>query len=90
MRNLPVSASALLHPLTLLSLGLWALNDHVLKGWAPGALTGKLSDVAALVVAPTVLVGLVEWGWPRLVRERLKARSVELSAGRLKEPPAAH
>jgi hypothetical protein len=56
-----------------MSLVLWALNDHVLKGWAPGVLTGKLSDVTALVVCPTVLVGLIEWCLPRLVRERPRA-----------------
>ena len=35
MRSLPLTSAALLHPLTLSCLGLWALNDHVLKGWAP-------------------------------------------------------
>lgn len=34
-----------------------AVNDHVLKGWAPGWLTGKLSDVAGVFVVG-VLVGL--------------------------------
>jgi hypothetical protein len=67
------SAPALLHPATLAALALWALNDHVLKGWAPGLLTGKLSDVSGLVVGPTVLLGLVEWVAPQLVRERARA-----------------
>jgi hypothetical protein len=70
---LPFTTPALLHPITLVSLVLWALNDHVLKRWAPGALTGKLSDVTALVVCPTVLLGLLEWWLPRLVYERLRA-----------------
>ena len=34
---------------------LLALNDHVLKQAWPGWVTGKLSDVAGLVVAPAVL-----------------------------------
>lgn len=48
---------ALLHPLWLAALGLLAINDHVLKGsgLVPGVLTGKLSDVAGLLVAPTLL-----------------------------------
>ncbi|MDI1475206.1 hypothetical protein [Polyangium sp. y55x31] len=52
---------ALLHPLWLGSLALLALNDHVLKGAGilPGALTGKLSDFAGLVVAPALLAALL-------------------------------
>lgn len=46
-------------PATLLALAVLALNDHVLKQAAPGVVTGKLSDVAGLVVAPPLLaVGL--------------------------------
>ena len=48
------------------------LNDHVLKAAWPGLLTGKLSDVAGLVVFPlvvvaaweTVLVGVRRWRGP--------------------------
>ncbi|HEX6763973.1 MAG TPA: hypothetical protein VF103_00815 [Polyangiaceae bacterium] len=48
--------------------GVWAfalvvllVNDHLLKGsaWLPGAITGKLSDFAGLVVAPVLLAILV-------------------------------
>jgi len=44
----------------LASLSLLALNDHVLKGagWLPEALTGKLSDVAGMLVAPSLLAAL--------------------------------
>lgn len=45
----------LLHPLILLALALWALNDHVLKAAWGNAFTGKLSDVASLIVAPVLL-----------------------------------
>lgn len=46
---------ALAHPLTIASLVVLALNDHVLKQAWPGWVTGKLSDVTGLVVAPAVL-----------------------------------
>jgi hypothetical protein len=40
------------HPVTLLSLVLLLVNDHLLKDAYPGLATGKLSDLAGLVVAP--------------------------------------
>lgn len=48
---------ALIHPLLLGALALLVINDHLLKGSGllPGAVTGKLSDVAGLLVAPAVL-----------------------------------
>ncbi len=42
-------------PVTVLCLALLALNDHVLKFAWPGLVTGKLSDVTGLVVAPPLL-----------------------------------
>ncbi len=39
----------------MLALVVLVLNDHVLKQAYPGMLTGKLSDVAGLVVAPLLL-----------------------------------
>ncbi len=52
---------ALLHPVWLGSLAVLALNDHVLKGAEilPSAVTGKLSDVAGLLVAPLLLAALL-------------------------------
>jgi hypothetical protein len=47
--------SAMLHPLTLLSLVLLVVNDHFLKWAHPSWLTGKLSDVAGMILAPIVL-----------------------------------
>jgi len=44
--------SAPAHPLALAAAALILLNDFVLRGHAPGWLTGKLSDVGWLVVAP--------------------------------------
>jgi hypothetical protein len=68
--GMPCSAPVLLHPVTLIALGVWAINDHLLKGWGPAGLTGKLSDVAALIVCPVVLLGIVEWCASDVVRRR--------------------
>ncbi|WP_062356469.1 hypothetical protein [Herbidospora yilanensis] len=43
------------HPLTLLALVVLMVNDHVLKAAWPGFVTGKLSDVAGLLVLPPLL-----------------------------------
>ncbi len=50
-------AVALLHPLWVGALIVLVVNDHALKGTGllPAAVTGKLSDVAGLVVAPMLL-----------------------------------
>jgi hypothetical protein len=50
----------LLDPLFGFALVLLALNDHVLKAAAPGVITGKLSDVAGLALAPVLAVSLGE------------------------------
>jgi len=52
--------SAMLHPLTLFSLVLLVLNDHFLKWAHPSWLTGKLSDVAGMILAPIVLSALTK------------------------------
>jgi hypothetical protein len=51
------SARVFAHPLFVIALVVLVLNDHVLKGSGivPGVITGKLSDVAGLMVAPAVL-----------------------------------
>lgn len=49
---------ALASPLAACSLVVLVVNDHLLKQAWPGWLTGKLSDVAGLVLAP-LLLGLV-------------------------------
>jgi hypothetical protein len=49
----------LLHPVALFALVVLVVNDHVLKAQFPGVLTGKLSDVAGMIVAPLVLVAIV-------------------------------
>lgn len=52
----------LTHPATVVALVVLLVNDHWLKSAAPGPVTGKLSDVAGLVLLPPVLATLV----PRL------------------------
>jgi hypothetical protein len=47
------------HPLCLTAVGVLLVNDHLLKAAWPGVLTGKLSDVAWLVVAPVVTAALL-------------------------------
>jgi hypothetical protein len=49
----------LLHPVALGALALWLLNDHVLKAALPGLVTGKVSDVAGMIVAPLALTAAV-------------------------------
>ena len=50
-------AHLLVHPLPLASVGLLAVNDHLLKGSGllPSAITGKLSDIAGLFFFPALL-----------------------------------
>ena len=61
-----VSVRALASPGFALALVVLVLNDHVLKTAYPGWITGKLSDVAGLVVAPLLLgVLLTAWRVPR-------------------------
>ncbi|GAB1819998.1 hypothetical protein [Herbidospora sp. RD11066] len=43
------------HPLTVLALVVLVVNDHVLKAAFPGFVTGKLSDMAGLILFPPLL-----------------------------------
>ncbi|MEU7973980.1 hypothetical protein AB0B48_18285 [Micromonospora sp. NPDC049089] len=62
----PTTLSWLCHPATLVALVLLLLNDHVLKVAFPGPVTGKLSDVAGLVLAPPLVAVLLTLLVPRL------------------------
>jgi hypothetical protein len=71
----------LAHPVTVLALAVLILNDHVWKASHPGLVTGKLSDVAGLVLMPAVLgaaIGLVRLGFGR--REPIGPPTVYVSA----------
>ena len=82
---------ALMHPLWLGSLALLALNDHVLKGAGilPGAITGKLSDFAGLVVAPALLAVLLRLSSRRGLLLAHLATGAVFAAIKL-SPAAAH
>jgi hypothetical protein len=49
----------LAHPVSLIALVVLIVNDHLLKAAFPGVVTGKVSDVAGLVVAPPFLASIV-------------------------------
>jgi hypothetical protein len=60
-----VHGSLLLHPVHLVAMLLLGANDHWFKTAWPGPITGKVSDVAGLVVLPIVLISGAE-----LIRRR--------------------
>lgn len=47
-------------PVFLVGLVVLVVNDHVLKRRVPGAMTGKLSDLAGLTIFPMLVVAVVE------------------------------
>lgn len=51
----------LLHPLAVTALVVLVLNDHLLKREVPSALTGKMSDLAGLILLPLLIKGAYEW-----------------------------
>lgn len=57
--------AALLHPLALAALVVLIANDHGLKRWMPGLLTGKLSDFAGVLLLPLFLQAVYEVGAAR-------------------------
>ncbi|MEH1015394.1 hypothetical protein V6U90_20045 [Micromonospora sp. CPCC 206060] len=63
------------HPGTVLALIVLVVNDHLLKAAFPGWITGKLSDVAGLVVAPPLLAAV-----GTLLVPRLPARGTAVAA----------
>ncbi|MFG1994290.1 hypothetical protein ACGFJ7_30390 [Actinoplanes sp. NPDC048988] len=69
--------SWLIHPVTVLGLGLLLFNDHYLKAAHPSWLTGKLSDAAGLVMAPALLAVLLT----PLVKDRLAGPIATVTVG---------
>ncbi len=61
----------LLHPVAWGALALLLLNDHWAKAAWPGFVTGKLSDVAGLVMFPLALQAAWEWLTGRVSSRRL-------------------
>ncbi|MCG5471887.1 hypothetical protein LADH09A_005922 [Micromonospora sp. LAH09] len=78
----PTALSWLCHPSTLLALVVLVVNDHVLKSAFPGVVTGKVSDVAGLVLAPALVAVLLTLLVPRLpARAAALAGLVAVGAG---------
>jgi hypothetical protein len=55
-----VPADGLLHPVALVALVALIVNDHWLKAAWPGPVSGRLSDVAGLILAPLLVQAIVE------------------------------
>lgn len=70
------SLRCLIHPLSLASLILLLLNDHLLKWLTPSWLTGKLSDFSGLFFFPFLLAALLAF----ILREKLNTRQVGILA----------
>ena len=58
--NERIGRAALMHPITLVALATWIVNDHYAKAAHGGVVTGKLSDVACLIVVPLMAIALWE------------------------------
>ncbi|MDI1462017.1 hypothetical protein QEZ54_13665 [Catellatospora sp. KI3] len=69
----------LAHPASLTGLALLLLNDHLLKAWYPGPVTGKLSDVAGMLMFPPLLACLAALA-PRLPSRFLGPAALALTA----------
>ena len=54
------AADCLRHPLVLLLIGIWIINDQFLKDIFGNAVTGKISDFAGVAVLPLMLLGAYE------------------------------
>lgn len=72
--------SLVLHPLALTATVLFVFNDGWLKVHHPGLLSGKLSDLAGLVVLPVTLVSLAELLTGRCVSRRAVYLAAAVSA----------
>ncbi len=62
----------LAHPAVLAALGLLLLNDHLLRRWWPSWWTGKVGDLAWLLIAPFALAAVLAWLLP--LREPARER----------------
>lgn len=78
--HVAVPGDGLLHPVVLMAIGILLVNDHVLKSAWPGAVTGKLSDIAGLVFFPLLLQAVWELAAAAVGRRHLASRMVLLIA----------
>lgn len=68
------------HPLTATGLALLIFNDHIFKHQWPGAVTGKASDVAGLVLFPPLLALGLALVAPRLAERHIVTSAVLITA----------
>lgn len=64
----------LAHPACLAALALLLINDHLLRRWWPSWWTGKIGDLAWLLIAPFALAAVLAWLLP--LREPARERWV--------------
>lgn len=77
--------------LPLAAVAVLAVNDHVLKARFPGAVTGKLSDLAGCFLLPLFLSALLAYAtrWPLRARLALGAAATAALFGAVKASAAA-
>jgi hypothetical protein len=63
----------LVHPLSLGATALYGFNDWWLKAHHPGLLSGKLSDVAGMIVLPLTMLAVAELASGRVLGWRAAA-----------------
>jgi hypothetical protein len=73
----PLAGELMIHPIVVAAVAVLVINDHFLKALWPGALTGKLSDVAGMTFFPLLLLSVQE-----LLRRTLR-RAIQPSRGQL-------
>jgi hypothetical protein len=61
---------AISHPVGVGAIVLLLVNDHLLKSAWPGVVTGKLSDIAGMIVAPLLMLAFAELVLRRPLRTR--------------------
>lgn len=66
MRGAATAMRWVAQPATIIATVVLLVNDHLLKQLWPGVVTGKVSDVAGLVVAPALLALALGVAVPRL------------------------
>lgn len=67
------SIISLAHPLTILSVVILLVNDHLLRVFWPSWITGKLGDFAWLVFAPLILAIPLSFIVPKTIRKHDRA-----------------
>ena len=88
-----VASSGLLHPIALVAIAVWLVNEYWLHGSYPNAVTDKLSPLAGLIVFPLVIAALVGVGlparyYPRVVDGCLIACGIAFVLMKLWDPAA--